>query len=121
MSGTQGQSLRLEGIKIKLVNQKDIMPKDAIPNFNSSAIELCIKNINDLSEYFLYGNDDNFFADYVTPEFFFIKKKNNASCCTFLIPINNFLCFQSPKIQKVIRFLPRRIRDKVQQLFLFRI
>ena len=67
--------LNTDNSKIKLVNQKDIMPKDAIPNFNSSAIELCIKNINDLSEYFLYGNDDNFFADYVTPEFFFIKKK----------------------------------------------
>lgn len=75
---TNGQSpkwLNTNHPRIKLINQSEIMTKSAIPNFNSNAIEHCLVNIPNLSEYFLYGNDDNFFFDYVTPEFFFKNKK----------------------------------------------
>ena len=57
--------------KIKIVNHKDIMPEDCLPCFNSNALETCIDNIPDLSEYFLYANDDMFFASPVKPEDFF--------------------------------------------------
>lgn len=57
--------------KVKLINQNDILSKNASPTFNSNAIEHCIVNIPNLSEYFLYANDDMFFCSFITPEFFF--------------------------------------------------
>ena len=66
--------LNLDNPKIEIINQNDILPQSAIPCFNSIAIEHSIKNIKNLEEYFLYANDDMFFNDYTTPEFFFNKK-----------------------------------------------
>lgn len=60
--------------KIHIVDHKDIMPPEALPTFNSVAIETCICNIKNLSEYFLYANDDMFFADYTEPSFFFTEE-----------------------------------------------
>ena len=57
--------------KIKMVNHKDILPEEALPTFNSHAIETCIVNIPELSEYFLYANDDMFFSNPVEPDYFF--------------------------------------------------
>ena len=60
--------------KIHIIDHKDIMPPEALPTFNSVAIETCICNIKNLSEYFLFANDDMFFADYTEPSFFFTEK-----------------------------------------------
>ncbi len=46
--------------KLHLVDHKDYMPLDALPTFNSSAIELNVHRIKDLSEHFLLFNDDFF-------------------------------------------------------------
>ena len=65
--------LNLSNKRIKIVNHTDIMPQDCLPVFNSNAIEHCIVNIPELSEYYLYGNDDMFFANYVEPNYFYHK------------------------------------------------
>ena len=57
--------------KIKIVDHKEIIPDKALPTFNSRAIETCITNIPELSEYFLYANDDMFFSNPVEPEYFY--------------------------------------------------
>lgn len=44
--------------KVNIVLHSDIMPQNLLPTFNSSAFELFINNIPELSELFLYGNDD---------------------------------------------------------------
>ena len=62
--------------KIKIITHDQIMPRDALPTFNSEAIETCIANIPGLSEHFLYANDDMFFNRPVTPDFFFDEKGN---------------------------------------------
>ncbi len=59
------------GKGIKIINQKDILPSDCNICFNSCAIETCLHKIPELSEYFLYANDDMFFWDEVKPEYFF--------------------------------------------------
>lgn len=59
--------------KITIVDHSEIMPADAMPNFNATAIENCIVNIPGLSEYFLYANDDMFFGRSIKPEYFFDK------------------------------------------------
>lgn len=57
--------------KITIINDADIMPADAIPTFNSNAIESCMANIPGLSEYFLLANDDMFFGQPIGPDYFF--------------------------------------------------
>lgn len=63
--------LNLAHPKITIVQHSDIMPFDALPSFNSMAMEACIHNIKGLSEYFIYGNDDTFFGGFVGPDYFF--------------------------------------------------
>lgn len=43
---------------IKIILHKDIIPFELLPTFNSATIELFIHNIPNLSEYFIYANDD---------------------------------------------------------------
>ena len=59
--------------KITIVPHEQIIPTDALPTFNSVAIEMCIANIPNLSEYFLLMNDDMFFNRPLTPDFFYDK------------------------------------------------
>lgn len=61
--------------KISIIDHKDIMPNESLPTFNSQAIELCLHNIEGLSEFFLYFNDDIFIIDHVNPDDFFIDGK----------------------------------------------
>ena len=62
--------------KIKIIKHSEIMPHDYLPTFNSEAIETCIANIPELSEYFLSANDDKFFASKVLPSDFFDSNGN---------------------------------------------
>lgn len=57
--------------KIRVIDHKDIMPAEALPCFNSSVIEHFVCEIPDLSEHFLYANDDMFFNRPTTVETFF--------------------------------------------------
>jgi hypothetical protein len=63
--------LNTEHPKLTVVDHTEIMPADALPVFNSSAIESCIYKIPGLSEHFLMGNDDTLFTAAVTPDIFF--------------------------------------------------
>lgn len=60
--------------KIKIINHTEIMPNDALPTFNPMALETMLHKIPELSEYFIYANDDMFFAGPAEPSFFFTKK-----------------------------------------------
>jgi len=66
--------LDINNAKIKIVDHKDFIDKKYLPCFNSNAIEMCLDKIPDLSEHFLYANDDMFFVKSVTPEDFFNEK-----------------------------------------------
>ena len=72
--------LNLKHPKITIINQEDIMPEGSNPCFNSCAIEHCIVNIPELSEYFLYANDDNFIFDNVKAKFFYNKRTGYPIC-----------------------------------------
>lgn len=63
--------LNLNHPKIKIVNHTEIFPPDALPVFNSMAIETRLAHIPDLAEHFIYFNDDVFNAVYLSPDFFF--------------------------------------------------
>lgn len=61
-----------ESEKVVIVDHSDIWPDSAnLPVFNSHAIEACIHRIPELSEYFLYFNDDVLLTRPVSPSLFY--------------------------------------------------
>ncbi len=57
--------------RITLVDHRDILPADALPTFNSQAIETSLHKIPGLAEHFVYVNDDVFLGRATRPELFF--------------------------------------------------
>lgn len=60
-----------ESPKIRFVDDCEILPEKALPNFSSHSVESNLWRIPDLSERFLYSNDDMMFAAPVQPSDFF--------------------------------------------------
>ena len=63
--------LNTKNPKITIIQHEQIMPKTAIPTFNSNSIAMCITNIPDLNDKFIVMNDDIFFNKKLKPSFFF--------------------------------------------------
>jgi hypothetical protein len=63
--------------KLNLVHHEDFIPKQFLPCFNSSSIEMHLHKIPNLSEHFVYFNDDFFIINNVEKERFF---KNGLPC-----------------------------------------
>ena len=59
-----------EGVRV--VYHREFMPEWALPTFNSRAIEMFLKDIPGISDYFLYGNDDMFPVNMLTEEDFYV-------------------------------------------------
>lgn len=57
--------------KVRVVLHKEIIPAEYLPTFNSCVIETHIPYIKDLSEEFLYFNDDMFPLNPADPELFY--------------------------------------------------
>ena len=57
--------------KISFIDHAEIIPRDFLPTFNSHVIEAFLAEIPDLSEHFVYFNDDVFLARPAIPELFF--------------------------------------------------
>lgn len=56
---------------INVVDHRDLLPADALPTFNSHAIETSLHRIEGLAEHFVYFNDDFLLGRPVRPETFF--------------------------------------------------
>ena len=78
--------LNLKHPKIHFVKHKDYIPEEYLPTFSANPIELNLHRINDLSDKFVYFNDDCFLNDYVTPEDFFI---NDLPCDCAILNLQN--------------------------------
>ncbi len=57
--------------KINIIDHKEILPQESLPCFNSALIEKFLHKIPQLSEHFLYANDDMFINKAVSPDIFF--------------------------------------------------
>ena len=66
--------LNLDHPKLNIINHEDIIPNKYLPIFNSHPIEICLNNIRDLSDKFVYFNDDFFILKKLKDTDFF---KNN--------------------------------------------
>jgi len=69
--GQRPQWLDTSHPKITIIDHTEIMPEEALPTFNSQAIESCLHKIEGLSEHFIVGNDDTMFTLQTTPATFF--------------------------------------------------
>ncbi len=73
---TNGQKpdwLDTRNSKIRIISHSDFIPCEYMPTFCSDVIELNLWRIKDLSEHFIYFNDDVFLNRPVKPEDFFNK------------------------------------------------
>lgn len=61
--------------KVHVVYHKDFIPESLLPVFNSTAIEMFLWNIPELSEQFIYINDDMMFNQTLEPNDFFSDDK----------------------------------------------
>ena len=57
--------------KINLVHHEDYIPKEYLPSFNSSVLEIYLHQIPGIADRFVYFNDDFFIIDHLPPERFF--------------------------------------------------
>lgn len=60
--------------KVRVVLHEDFIPREVLPTFNSSVIETFLCNIPNLSERFIYANDDMFTIRPLKEENFFSKE-----------------------------------------------
>ena len=65
--------LNLNHPKLKFIKHEDYIPKEYLPTFNSHTIELNFHRIKELSEHFVYFNDDMFIINYMKESDFFKK------------------------------------------------
>lgn len=63
--------LKRDHPKLKVINHSDIIPKEYLPTFNSVAIEAYLHHIPELSENYLYFNDDVMLLKDLKPSYFF--------------------------------------------------
>ena len=71
---TCGQSpswLNVNAEKLVFLNHSDYIPKEYLPTFNSHTIEINLHRIHELSDQFVYFNDDMFLLKPVKPTMFF--------------------------------------------------
>lgn len=58
--------------RLVIVNHSDYIPKEYLPTFSSHPIELNLHRIKELSEHFIYLNDDYFVINETSTEDFFV-------------------------------------------------
>lgn len=66
--------LKKDHPKLKVINHSEIIPKQFLPTFSSLVIEQYLHKIPELSEHYLYLNDDNIILNELTPDYFFNDK-----------------------------------------------
>lgn len=69
--------LRIDHPRLKIVKHDDYMPKEYLPTFNSSTIEMNVHRIKELAENFILFNDDMIPLRPIQEEYYF---KNNRVC-----------------------------------------
>jgi len=61
----------VEDDRVRVVDHSEILPADALPTFNSHAMESALHHIDGLAEHFIYFNDDMLVGRSLRPEDFF--------------------------------------------------
>ena len=103
-----------ESSRLKIIEHKDIIPEELLPTFNSSTIELHIHKIPDLSEHFIYINDDMYPLNYLTMSDFFTedgKPKINVALRTQTINVYRLFLKNSENFVKRVLNISDNTQD----------
>ncbi|OJU49322.1 MAG: hypothetical protein BGN96_11025 [Bacteroidales bacterium 45-6] len=73
-SGELPEWINLESPKLNWVKHEDYIPQEFLPTFSSNVIEIFMHRIKDLSEHFIYFNDDVFLTAPTKPADYFYKQ-----------------------------------------------
>lgn len=65
--------LNLDHPKLNVVRHEDYIPQEYLPTFSANTIELNLHRIDELSEHFVYFNDDTFLIKETKPTDFFVN------------------------------------------------
>ena len=71
--GQKPDWLNVNYVKLVWIKHQDYIPQSVLPLFNSRAIEIGLHKIPELSEHFVYFNDDFYLINQIQPDFFFNK------------------------------------------------
>lgn len=88
----QTPSFFQESKKVTLVNHEQFIPSRYLPTFSSSVIELYLDRIPNISEHFVYFNDDMFLNASVSPDDFFTSDgmPKDMAVPSVLQPVSEF-------------------------------
>lgn len=112
--------LDLSHPKLRFIKHSDFMPKDYLPTFNSAAIELNLHRIEELSENFIYCNDDMYFINDMKPEQFFSGDKPILSAVyTPIIPKGSFFGTLINNVKLINKYFPDKKTLKKNPLKFF--
>lgn len=64
--------LDINSSKLKVVYHRDYIPNELLPTFNTMTIEIFVSRIKELSENYIYCNDDYFFLNPTKSTMFFV-------------------------------------------------
>jgi len=97
--------------KLVLVKHSDYIPEKYLPTFNSSTIELNIWKIKNLSEHFVFFNDDMFLNTPVAPDYFF---RGGLPCdCNIETPYRNSTYNKKDKFgEEIVKFCDIAVLNK---------
>ena len=70
-NGKNPDWINLNNPKLVLIKHSDYIPVKFLPTFNSCAIEINFNRISELSEHFVYFNDDFFINAPIQPDYYF--------------------------------------------------
>lgn len=114
--------LKKDNKRLQVVNHSEIIPKENLPTFNSRAIEMYLHHIPNLSEHYLYANDDFIITQDIDKSYYFDNnnnpyvlltnskiydnKNNKDNIDTLNIKSNGFMCglhFNSHILNKITK------------------
>ena len=105
--------LNTEHPKLRVVNHRDFIPAEYLPTFSVNPIELNLHRIEELSEHFVYFNDDTFLMKAVTEEEFF---KNGLPCdmgvCEVLVTKEDFSYIPHNNMRIINKYFNKQVNMK---------
>ncbi|MDR0796471.1 MAG: stealth family protein [Tannerella sp.] len=107
--GQQPDWLNADNPRINLVNHEDIIPAQFLPCFNSAVIERYLHKINDLTEHFVYFNDDFFITNTIHQNRFF---KNGLPCDIGTFRFNSGLSQWNKRLKNNVKLLNKHFDKK---------
>ena len=103
--------LNINHPKIEIIKHEDYISKEFLPTFNSSALEMNLDKIPDISENFVYFNDDMFLTSKTIPTDFF--KLGKARLQNLVMPIQATQKFNNVLFNNILvlneNILPQKI------------